>query len=836
MARGTLRIYLGAAPGVGKTYAMLNEGRRAVERGTDVVVGFVETHGRAHTAEQVDGLEVIPRKTLEYRGATFSEMDVDAILARHPRRVLVDELAHTNVPGSRNAKRCQDIEELLDAGIDVISTVNIQHLESLNDVVEQITGVKQRETVPDAVVRAADQLELVDMTPEALRRRMAHGNIYASDKVDAAIGNYFRVGNLAALRELALLWMADRVDENLQDYRDRHGIAGRWETKERVLVTLTGAPNGEHLIRRAARMAMRTRGELIGVHVTPDDGLSAPPGDRLTSHRALLDDLGGEYREVVGGDVASALVQIAQAENATQIVLGASGRSRWSELMRGSVINRVVRAAGGSIDIHVISNEDAVGEPADLRSPRRLRLAPLSRRRQEVAFALAILGLPLLTFVLSRIRSTLGLQNALLCYLLFVVAVATIGGAWPAVVASIAAFLLLNWFFAPPIHTFTIGNGRDVLALVAFLVVGAVISALVDLAARRSRDANRARAEARALSSMASTALRDADPLPTLLDMLVVDFRFRGAAILCPAGGGGWEIEAAAGEQPPATPDAATLAVPIADGALLAIVSAEVRAEEQEVLAGFATQLALARQGRRLAAEAAGASALAKANELRTALLAAVSHDLRTPLASIRAAATALLSSDVHYEPDAAKELLQTIDQEAERLNSLVGNLLDMSRLQTGALSLNVQPVGVEELVAAAAIGLPYAGARLEIDVPETLPRVLVDPALTERAFANLIANALAFSPPESVVRVEGGAVGDRVDLRVVDTGPGIAGQDRARVFQPFQRLGDQPNGTGVGLGMAVAKGFIEAVGGELTIDDTPGGGTTMVVSLPVGQ
>jgi two-component system sensor histidine kinase KdpD len=261
-----------------------------------------------------------------------------------------------------------------------------------------------------------------------------------------------------------------------------------------------------------------------------------------------------------------------------------------------------------------------------------------------------------------------------------------------------------------------------------------------------------------------------------------------------------------------------------------------VRAEEQEVLAGFASQLALARQGRRLAVEAAGASALAKANELRTALLAAVSHDLRTPLASIRAAATALLSSDVHYEPDAAKELLQTIDQEAERLNKLVGNLLDMSRLHTGALSLDLQPVGVEELVAAAAVGLPYAGTRLEIDVPETLPRVLVDPALTERAFANLIANALAFSPPESVVRVEGGAVGDRVDLRVVDNGPGIAAHDRARVFQPFQRLGDQPNGTGVGLGMAVAKGFIEAVGGELTIDDTPGGGTTMVVSLPVSR
>src|SRR5712691_767815 len=268
--RGQLRIYLGAAAGVGKTYAMLSEGHRRADRGSDVVVAFTETHGRPQTAALLDGLEVIPRQRISYRGGSFEEMDTDAVIARHPQIALVDELAHTNVPGSRHEKRWQDVQDLLEAGIDVISAVNIQHLESLNDVVEQITGIPQRETVPDAIVRAADQVELVDMTPEALRRRMAHGNIYASDKVDAAIGNYFRVGNLAALRELALLWMADRVDESLQDYRDRHGIAGRWETKERVLVSLTGAPNGEHLIRRAARMAMRTRGELIGVHVTPD--------------------------------------------------------------------------------------------------------------------------------------------------------------------------------------------------------------------------------------------------------------------------------------------------------------------------------------------------------------------------------------------------------------------------------------------------------------------------------------------------------------------------------------------------------------------------------------
>src|SRR5438270_2686460 len=404
MARGTLRIYLGAAPGVGKTFAMLNEGRRAHERGTDVVVGFVETHGRGHTREQIGDLEVVPRKPMEYRGTTFEEMDVDAVLTRRPERVLVDELAHTNVPGSRNEKRWQDIDELLNAGINVISTVNIQHLESLNDVVENITGITQRETVPDGWVRQADQIELVDMSPEALRRRMAHGNIYAAEKIDAALGNYFRVGNLAALRELALLWLADRVEEGLDAYRERHGITGPWETKERVVVALTGAPSGDDLIRRAARMASRTRGELLGVHVQSDDGLAGPRGGALDRQRRLLEELGGRYHEVVGSDVARALVQFAKGENATQLVLGASRRSRWAEVARGSVITPVVREAAGALDVHVIST-DAVGPGASLRTPAWFRLAPLSRGRQFAGFVSAVVGLPVLTFVLSQFRS-----------------------------------------------------------------------------------------------------------------------------------------------------------------------------------------------------------------------------------------------------------------------------------------------------------------------------------------------------------------------------------------------------------------------------------------------
>ncbi|MET0907856.1 MAG: universal stress protein, partial [Ilumatobacteraceae bacterium] len=370
--RGVLRIYLGAAPGVGKTFAMLNEGHRRRERGSDVVVGYVETHGRQRTAEQIGDHEVMPRRRIVHRDSELTEMDLDAIVRRHPELVLVDEFAHTNVPGSRHEKRWQDVEALLAAGIDVISTVNIQHLDSLNDVVERITGIHQRETVPDRAVRAADQIELVDMAPEALRRRLAHGNVYGPDKIDAAMGNYFRAGNLSALRELALLWVADRVDDAMADYRDRHGITRPWETRERVIVALAGAPDSDHLIRRAARIAQRAKGALIGVHVIAHTGLSAGPGDAVTEsmggQRALLEELGGEYRRVTSNDVAASLVEVARAENATQIVLGASARPRWRELFNGSIINRVIRLSG-PIDVHVISRPSQPGDGGERRLP-----------------------------------------------------------------------------------------------------------------------------------------------------------------------------------------------------------------------------------------------------------------------------------------------------------------------------------------------------------------------------------------------------------------------------------------------------------------------------------
>ena len=828
MARGKLRVYLGAAPGVGKTFAMLNEGWRGLHRDKDIVIGFVETHGRANTAAQIRDLEVVPRKKVSYRDREFEEMDVDAIIARKPEVALIDEIAHTNVPGSRNEKRWQDVNEVLDAGIDVVSTLNMQHLESVNDVVERITGVKQHETIPDAIVRAAEQVELVDMTPEALRRRMAHGNIYAPDSIDASLANYFRPGNLAALRELALLWVADKVDESLQDYMDDHGIRGPWETRERVVVAITGAPGGDALIRRAARMAMRTHAELFGVHVGSTDGLAGPPKQLLDTHRALLIELGGTYHEIVGDDPGKALIEFARAENATQLVLGASRRSRWVELTRGSVINRVIRDSG-PIDVHVISSEEPEPEAPFSRPRGGRRVLPI--RRQVAGAILGAILLPVLTVVMAGMRDSLELPGTLLLYLLAVVAVAAIGGVLPALAASVAAFLLANFYFIPPLHEFAIHEGKDLIALIVFLLVAGVVSGFVHVAARRSAEAARARAEAETLARLGGQLMTEEDPLPLLISTLRTTFGLSAMAVLQQSGDG-WIVETSAGAPVPESPEEGDLSIPIDSEMQLVVVGPGLAADDLSLLQGFTGQLALALERRQLRAEAAVAAGLAEANDLRAALLAAVSHDLRTPLSSIKAAATSLLQRDVDWTPQATSELLATIDEEADRLNALVGNLLDMSRLQSGALQLVMRDVGLEEVVPAAIKGLGERAQTVRVSVDETMPRVHADAALLERVIANIVDNALNSSPPDRPVRVDGFSVADRVDLRVVDQGPGIPPDQRDRMFQPFQRLGDQSNDGGTGLGLAVARGFVDAMGGEITVEDTPGGGLTVVVSL----
>jgi two-component system sensor histidine kinase KdpD len=833
MARGTLRVYLGAAPGVGKTFAMLNEGWRRKQRGTDVVVGYLEAHNRPHTVEQVRDLEIVPRHALTYRGRTFEEMDIDAVLARKPEVALVDELAHTNVPGSRNEKRWQDVQELLDAGITVISTLNIQHLESLNDVVAQITGITQRETIPDDVARLADQVELVDQTPEALRRRMAHGNIYAADKVDAALANYFREGNLAALRELALLWLADRVDEGLEEYRERHDIATAWETRERVVVALTGAPSGDRLLRRGARMAARAHGELIGVHVRTNTGLAGQPHAGLDAQRQLLAALGGRYAEVSAADVAEGLVEFARSENATQLLLGATRRSRWAELTGGSIINRVIRRADG-VDVHILSSDEddpmtPLPRPAGVR-----RLAPFPRHRRQLAWLLATVGMAALAVGLSPFRHSLGFPGALLLFLLGVTAVSVVGGVPPAVGATVVGALGADFFFTDPYRTFEIRHAADVVDVVAFVAVAAAVSVLVERLARRTLQATRSQAEAEALARLAGGAvLTGMEPLPELVTEIRRMFNLGAVAVLAPDGKA-WDVLAAAGTPVPTRPADAPLTAELSDGAVLVIVGDALEADDRRLLNAFVGQLRLAQERARLQAEANTAADLADANELRAALLAAVSHDLRTPLHAIKTAATSLLATDVSWREADAKGFAKTIDAEADRLTHLVSNLLDMSRLQTGALGPTVRPVQVEDVIYSAVASLGAGGAGIVIDIDGDLPAVHADAGLLERAIANVMDNALNWSPPNTAVRVEADVVGDRVVVRVIDQGPGIPEARRHDVFQAFQRLGDRAgnNPTGVGLGLAVAHGFVDAMDGQLSIDDTPGGGTTVVFSL----
>ncbi|MEU6395478.1 sensor histidine kinase KdpD [Streptomyces cinnamoneus] len=830
MGRGKLRIYLGAAPGVGKTYAMLSEAHRRIERGTDCVVGFVEHHNRPRTEVMLHGLELIERRELEYRDATFTEMDVDAILARRPAVALVDELAHTNVPGSRNAKRWQDIEELLQAGIDVVSTVNIQHLESLGDVVETITGVRQRETVPDEVARRADQIELVDMSPQALRRRMAHGNVYKPDKVDAALSNYFRPGNLTALRELALLWVADRVDEYLQEYRGEHNIRSTWQARERIVVGLTGGPEGRTLIRRAARLAEKgAGGEVLAVYIAASDGLTSASPKELAVQRTLVEDLGGTFHHVIGDSIPDALLEFARGCNATQIVLGVSRRRSWQSVFSPGVSATVARESGPDLDVHIVTHDEA----AKGRGLPVARGSRLGRSRIIWGWLAGIAGPALLTVLLSQVVPELGLANDMLLFLTFTVAAALLGGLLPALASAAFGSLLLNYYFTPPLHEFTISDPLNIVAIAIFVGVAVSVASVVDLAARRTHQAARLRAESEILSFLAGSVLRGENSLDALLERLRETFAMQSVTLLERTSDvDPWTTAASVGTSPVGRPEDADVDLPIGDNMALALTGRVLPAEDRRVLGAFAAQAAVVLDRQRLVDEAEKSRELAEANRIRTALLAAVSHDLRTPLAGIKASVSSLRSDDVEWSEDDKAELLEGIEDGADRLAALIGNLLDMSRLNTGTVVPLIRETDLDEVVPMALGGVPEDS--VELDIPETLPMIAVDRGLLERAVANIVENAVKYSPDGQPVNVTASALHERVELRVVDRGPGVPDEAKDRIFEPFQRHGDAPRGAGVGLGLAVARGFTEAIGGTLTAEDTPGGGLTMVITLPI--
>ncbi|MBV9313279.1 MAG: sensor histidine kinase KdpD [Pseudonocardia sp.] len=828
--RGHLRIYLGCAPGVGKTFAMLGEARRRAERGTDVVVGIVVTHGRPKTVALLEGLEMLPLRTVNYRGNEFTELDTDAVLARRPALVLVDELAHTCVPGSRHEKRWQDIDELLDAGIDVLSTVNVQHLESLNDVVEKITGVRQRETVPDEWVRAAEQVELVDITPEALRRRMAHGNIYRPEKIDAALSNYFKPVNLVALRELALLWLADEVDVALQRYRAEQRITEVWEARERVVVAVTGGPESETVLRRAARIAKRAgSADLLCVHVLRGDGLTGAPPAALARLRRLADDVGASFHTVVGGDdIPAALLDFARGANATQLVLGTSRRSRLARLINPGIGANVVQDSG-SIDVHMVTHPEAAGGPL----VRRIHSA-VSVRRQTLGWVLAVILPGIATAIGVVGRGVVELSTDVVLLVFVTVVVALVGGLGPALLAALAGGLLLDYFLTPPLFSFAITERSSAITLMVMVLVAVAVALVVDQAARRAELAAHAQTEAALLASFARTVLTRADPLPRLLEKVAEAFGLRSVAVLertsdKAEGPVGWRPAACFGPADCLRLEDADVDVAVEDVHLVGS-GRPLAAADRRVLEAVAGQVLLALRNQRVAAEAASARRAAEGDRLRSALLSAVGHDLRTPLTSIKAAAGSLRDPGLTLSELDRAELAATIEESADRLTTLVDNLLDSSRLASGAVVPQLRPVGYGEVVTLALAGVDGA-RRVSVEIDETLPDVLADAGLLERVVANVVDNALRHGRGAPVA-VRASAYAERVELRVVDSGPGLPKDTGDELFAPFQRPGDRDATVGVGLGLSVARGFTEAMGGTLTAEDTPGGGLTMVISL----
>ncbi|MFT3662441.1 MAG: DUF4118 domain-containing protein [Gordonia sp. (in: high G+C Gram-positive bacteria)] len=823
-AKGQFEVFLGCAPGSGKTFAMLDRAQNLRADGVDVVIGVVESHGRAATAAMTEGLETVPRRTIRYRGADLDEMDLDAILERRPQVVLVDELAHSNAPGLRNTKRWQDIDDLRTAGIDVLSTVNIQHLESLNDVVAQITGVPQRETVPDDVVRRADRIELIDIEPSALRRRLAEGKVYGPERAEDALANFFRQGNLTALRELALLWLADRVDEKLADYRTANAITETWEARERVVVAVTGGPESTALIRRARRIASRSSAELLVVQVARGDGIADTAAD-LEAVREAAKSCRATVSTVVGDDVPSTLLEYARAVNATQLVVGTSRRTRWQRLLDEGVGAAVIRNSG-RIDVHMVTHEE--------ESPRNRLDIRRTRLHRPLSWLLAVVIPPAVALILIPIDRHPGLSSESAVFLIGILAVALLGGIGPAVLSAISSGLLLNFLFAHPRFTLAVTEPDNIITIVVMLIIAVAVAGLVDSAAVRKREATLAGRDAELLSTF-SRAVLDGAGVPDLLARVnevyqqdaVAVVRVGDDAPLARAGDPEVVFDSSAGATTSCESSGGTYA--------LLLHGPDVPARDRRVLTAVSNQIAAAAERARLVEEAAQADELARTDELRRALLAAVSHDLRTPLAAAKAAVSSLRSDDLTFDEEDTAELLATIEESVDLLTALVGNLLDSSRLAAGIVRPVLRKTYLPEVVhrvLAAAGEEPLGTVRFGASWACT------DAGLLERALANLVDNARRHGGGSVDVVTANSVRSDgrgRCEIRVIDHGPGIPEEERSRVFLPFHQYGDQNRGgSGVGLGLAVASGLVSALGGTLEAHETPGGGTTMTVELPV--
>jgi two-component system sensor histidine kinase KdpD len=852
--RGRLKIFLGAAPGVGKTYEMLLTAQARKRDGVDVVVGIAETHGRRETADLLVGLETIPRRTVDYRGIALEEMDLDAVLARRPKLVLVDELAHTNAPGSRHPKRYLDVEEILTAGSDVFTTLNIQHVESLNDIVARITRIRVRETVPDSVLDAADDIEVVDISPDDLIQRLKEGKVYVPKTAQRALEHYFAPGNLTALRELALRRTAQRVDEQLLSHMRLHAIRGPWAAGERIVVCIRESPRAPALVRQAKRMADQLHAPWTALYVETARAqrLTDAERDRIAECQRLAERLGGEALTVPGQDIAEEILRFALENNVTQIIVGTSTRSRWFDRLRGSVVQNLVRKAGG-INVHISGGDGEDKKAAAKSAAPAVRTTRLGVGLDPTAYAViaaAVAGALALGLLIQPI---VGIDNLDLIFLVAVILVAGRYGLWPSVVASVASVLAYNFFFLPPVHTFTISQPKHVAALVFFLAAALVASNL----AGRVRDESMA-ARLRARTSEALYAFSRKLAAVATLDDLLWAAAFQIASMLrlnvvvllqenghlelrvgyppedqldaadLAAAHWSWKHNTPAGRGAETLPGGKRLFLPIrtSRGSVGVIgldrerPGALFTPDERRLLDALLDQTAVAIERVRLAQEIDEARVLAETERLRSALLTSISHDLSTPLASILAAAASLRDDDALYDPEARTELVETIVDEGERLHRFVRNLLDMTRLEVGAIDLNRDMVDIGEAIGAALerCGRMLAHHRVELDIEPDMPMLRLDPVLLEQILVNLLDNAAKYTPAGSMVILQARRRDGGIGIELRDEGPGIPEVELEHIFTKFHRLGaGDRRRPGTGLGLAVCRGFVEALGGTIT-------------------
>jgi two-component system sensor histidine kinase KdpD len=866
--RGHLKIFLGYAAGVGKTYAMLEAAHQRKREGLDVVIGYIETHKRAETEMLVADLETLPRKTIEYHNVTLTEMDVDVILARHPALVLVDELAHTNAPGVRQPKRYLDVEELLNAGIDVYTTLNIQHLESLNDVVAQITGVMVHETIPDRVIDEASELELVDLPPDELLNRLREGKVYVPDQAARAIQDFFRQGNLTALREMTMRRAAARVDNQMRSYMETRAIAGPWAAAERIMVCISPNPLGERLIRSARRLADELNAEWLAVYVeTPRDStLPQQKRDMVASSLRLADELGARsYTLLSNGSMkglAQTLMDFARKNNVTKIVAGKPLRPAWYERLRGSLVSYLIHMSG-DIDIYVVPTS----EPAHLPPEEN----PLQIHSHLPRYIWSILLVSIATVLGTLLGRDISPTNLVMVYLLAVVVAAVYLGRGPAILASLLGVLAFDYFFVPPRLTFNVSDTEYILTFTGLFLVGIVISALTVQARQQADTAQRREADTAVLYAL-SRDLAAADGLNAVINAIrthieadfgrdVIVFLPEGSNTLHPyldnpaVPSDETELSLAmwvyqhgepAGRGTDTLPAANARYIPLKTSQRVIGVlcirppdkGQKLTPEQRRLVDAIASQAAQAIERVNLADQARQIKLLQAAEKLQNALLNSISHDLRTPLVSITGALTTLEEQGDSLDASAQHSLVETAREEADRLNRLVGNLLDMTRLEAGALKVKRETCDVEDVIGTA-VGLMderLVGRNIQINVPQTVPLIAVDFGLIVHVIHNLLDNALKYSPTGSPLEVQASVHGDEVYIEVLDRGVGIPEGDLERIFDKFYRVQHPQQVTGTGLGLAICKGIVEAHGGRIWAENRGGGGACFTIALPISE